>query len=111
MDPAFFEVLESRCLFAGLTILATGRLGGLGGWMQAMTDTITARLGGPSQVGRYVLHLNPDADKHLIPDIEHVDGTATLATVEEMLTPEGRKPFADAPPMSTSRRPRKRCGT
>ncbi len=75
------ETLESRTLFAGVTILATGRLGGTNGWIQTMSDAITTQLGGPSQVPQYVLSINADPNtEDLVPSIQHVDGTATPQT-------------------------------
>jgi len=81
MSSAFVESLESRTLFAGVVLEATGRLGGTTGWMQTMADDITARLGGPLQVPQYILsiNINPTTGS-LVPTISHVDGTGTPQT-------------------------------
>lgn len=72
------ETLESRMLFAGVTILATGRLGGTNGWIQSMANEITAKEGGASQVPEYRLTINADpTTENLVPTMQHVDGTAT----------------------------------
>jgi len=72
------ESLESRTLFAGVTLVTHGRLGHLWGFDQTLADDITARLGGPTQVAQYILTVTPyPADVHLIPSITHVAGTAT----------------------------------
>ncbi len=72
------ESLETRALFAGVTLVTHGRDGHLWGFNQAVADGITARLGGPSQVPEYILKLTPDPqDGHLVPTITHVGGTAT----------------------------------
>src|SRR4051812_34116697 len=78
MSTPFVENLESRTLFAGVTLLTHGRDGHLWGFNQTVADDITARLGGASQVPEYILKLTPDAtDGHLVPNITHVNGTAT----------------------------------
>lgn len=75
------ESLESRTLFAGVTILATGRLGGLEGWVQTTANEITARLGGPAQVPQYVMTIEPDpATGNLIPTVAQVAGTGSPQT-------------------------------
>lgn len=82
MNSAFVvETLESRTLFAGVTILANGRLGSLtNDWMPAMADAITAQLGGPSQVPEYILTVTAADSGALQAGIAHVDGTATPQT-------------------------------
>ena len=81
MAQAFVELLEPRTLFAGVTILATGRLGSTNGWVQTVANEITARLGGPSQVPQYVLTINAQpGNGNLVPSIQHVAGTATPQT-------------------------------
>jgi hypothetical protein len=75
------ESLEQRQLFAGVTILATGRLGGTGGWMQTMANDITAKLGGAAQAPQYLLTVdaNPTTEA-LFATISHVNGTGTPQT-------------------------------
>ena len=81
MKPFLIENLESRTLFAGVTLLATGRLGGTNGWEQSLANAITAKLGGPSQVPEYVLSVNADPTTgNLVPGINHVAGTGTPQT-------------------------------
>jgi hypothetical protein len=53
--PYDLEALEPRRLFAGVMLLATGRLGTAAGWMTGMTNAITAQLGGSSQVPQFTL--------------------------------------------------------
>jgi len=81
MSRVFVESLEPRRLFAGVTLLATGRLGGTTGWMQTMADAITAQLGGPSQVPQFVLSINANPTTGaLVPTIAQVSGTGTPQT-------------------------------
>lgn len=78
MTRTFFENLEERRLFAGVTLLTHGRDGHLWGFVDTAVAAITARVGGPSQAPRYVLTLAPDANKNLlVQSIKHVDGTGT----------------------------------
>ncbi len=78
---SFVETLEPRRLFAGVTVLATGRLGGTNGWMQTMANEITAKLGGASQVPQYVLTVDANpSNEQLFASISHVSGTATPQT-------------------------------
>lgn len=78
MTNAGLELLESRRLFAGVTLMATGRLGGQDGWINSMANAITAKLGGPSQVPRYILTVDADSNGNLVAGpINHVSGTAT----------------------------------
>jgi hypothetical protein len=81
MSILFVDRLESRTLFAGVTLLTHGRDGHLWGFDQTVADDITARLGGPSQAPQYILKLTPDpSDGHLVTNLTHVDGTATPQT-------------------------------
>jgi hypothetical protein len=78
MSRSFVESLESRTLFAGVTLITHGRDGHIYGFNQAVADDITKRLGGPAQAPEYLLKLTPDAtDGHLIPTVTHIDGTGT----------------------------------
>jgi hypothetical protein len=73
--------LESRTLFAGVTIIANGRLGTMTGWVQTMADEITNRLGGPAQAPQYVMTIEPDpATGDLIPTVAQVAGTGSPQT-------------------------------
>src|SRR5262245_29611925 len=78
MRRTHLEILEPRRLFAGVTVMATGRMGGQGGWIQYMSDAITERLGGPSQVPEYTLTIDQSAPDSgtLVGTITHVAGTA-----------------------------------
>jgi hypothetical protein len=81
MNPSFVETLETRRLFAGVILEATGRLGLTTGWMQTMADEITTRLGGPSQVPQFVLSVNANPNTGtLVPSIQQVAGTGTPQT-------------------------------
>jgi hypothetical protein len=81
MRSSVIETLEQRQLFAGVSIFATGRLGGTGGWMQTMANAITAKLGGPSQVPEYLLSVNADPNTEaLSATISHITGTGTPQT-------------------------------
>lgn len=74
----FFENLEQRRLFAGVTLITHGRDGHLWGFVDTAAAAITTRVGGPSQAPRYILTLAPDTDKNLlVQSIKHVDGTGT----------------------------------
>lgn len=79
MRTPLIESLESRTLFSSLSILATGRLGTLGGWMNVMSNEITNRAGGASEVPRYVLSIGPDGPTHypVVETLNHVGGTPT----------------------------------
>jgi hypothetical protein len=75
------EVLESRTLFAGVILEATGRLGPLDTFMPVMASSIAAKLGGTANVPEYILSVNPDPSTGvLVPSIKHVDGTGLPAT-------------------------------
>jgi Ca2+-binding RTX toxin-like protein len=75
------ESLESRTLFAGVTVLATGRLGGTNGWMQTYADAEAARLGGQSQIAVYTLSINASgAAPNVVAQISHNSGTATASS-------------------------------
>jgi hypothetical protein len=79
--PFIAEPLESRTLFAGVTIIANGRLGTLDGWVGTMANEITARLGGPAQVPQYVMTIEPDPNTGLlVPTVAQVAGTGTPQT-------------------------------
>jgi hypothetical protein len=72
------ESLEQRQLFAGVTIFATGRLGGTNGWMATMASAITAKAGGAAQVPEYLLSINEDTTTtNLVASISHIAGTGT----------------------------------
>src|SRR5262245_64625109 len=78
MLGAFVDQLESRVLFAGLTLITHGRDGHLWGFNDESSKAITALLGGPAQVPWYILKLVPDnADGHLIPSITRVNNSTT----------------------------------
>jgi hypothetical protein len=78
MKPFVVESLESRTFFTGVSILATGRLGGLNGWVQTMANEITARAGGASQVPQFVLSVNQAPNSgNLVAAISQVAGTGT----------------------------------
>ena len=75
------EKLENRTLLAGVTLLTHGWNGYLGGWLEASANAITARLGGPSQVPKYFLRINPESDGGpLKATIDHEAGTGTPQT-------------------------------
>lgn len=76
MRNALIETLESRTLFAGVTLITHGRMGHLWGFVDTAAQYITNKLGGPSQVPEYILKINLQ-DGLLVPSISHVDGTAT----------------------------------
>src|SRR4051812_34376029 len=76
MSRCVVEALETRQLFAGVTILATGWKGGLDGWMLNVAEDMTTRLGGPSQVPRYILNVHSNEYGQLETSLEHVNGTA-----------------------------------
>jgi hypothetical protein len=81
MTRSFVETLESRTLFAGVTLITHGRDGHIWGFNQAVADDITKRLGGPAQAPEYLLKLTPDpTDGHLVPTVTHIDGTGTPQT-------------------------------
>jgi hypothetical protein len=81
MNSSFVESLETRRLFAGVTLLATGRLGGTGGWMQTMAQAITAQEGGPSQVPQFILTVDQLPNSGLLgASIAPVAGTGTPQT-------------------------------
>lgn len=78
MRKPFVESLESRTLFAGVTLITHGRDGHLWGFVQTAADAITKRMGGPGEAPQYVLTLTPaPGDGHLVPTITHVNGTGT----------------------------------
>src|SRR3954453_9042857 len=60
MNKQHLEHLEPRTLFAGVTLLTHGWNGTLGGSTSKTADAISARLGGNSQVPRYVLQIGPE---------------------------------------------------
>src|SRR4051794_1430494 len=76
MRNDFVEGMEARTFLAGVTLLSHGWNGGLGGWLEATANGISARLGGNSQVPRYILHVRPNNNGVLFGSIEHVNGTA-----------------------------------
>jgi Ca2+-binding RTX toxin-like protein len=81
MRTAVVETLETRRLFAGVTLITHGRDGHLWGFVDTAADYITGRLGGPAQAPRYIVKLTPDSgDGHLVPTITHVDGSGTPQT-------------------------------
>jgi hypothetical protein len=80
MSSSFiFESLEPRTLFAGVTIIANGRLGQLtNDWMQDMAADLTAVEGGPSQVPEYILTVTANSNTGALQaSIAQVAGTAT----------------------------------
>ena len=78
MNRLFVESLEPRTLFAGVTLLATGRNGPDNTWMQTMANDLTTRIGG--LVPQFILSLNANAVGTLIPSITQVAGTGTPQT-------------------------------
>jgi len=78
MTYPIVEVLEPRRLFAGVTLLATGRNGPDNTWMQTMANDLTTRIGG--LVPQFILSLNANAVGTLIPSITQVAGTGTPQT-------------------------------
>jgi regulation of enolase protein 1 (concanavalin A-like superfamily) len=81
MNRFSIESLEPRRLFAGLTILATGRQGASNDWILTMANDISAQEGGPSQVPQYVLKVDTAPNSgNLVATITHVAGTATPQT-------------------------------
>src|SRR5262245_53425115 len=54
----YFEVLETRTLLAGVTILTHGNEGTISGWVRSAADAIQDRLGGTSAASQYVMKLD-----------------------------------------------------
>jgi len=80
MSSSLVESLESRTLFAGVIIIANGRLGSFtNDWQPDMAADITAQLGGPLQVPEYDLTVT-SGNAGLQASIAHVDGTGTPQT-------------------------------
>src|SRR6186713_1611994 len=50
-----FETLESRTLFAGVTILTHGLAGEVDGWVDSLSKAIVARAGGSANASVYTL--------------------------------------------------------
>lgn len=80
MKHSLIETLEPRTLFAGVTILATGRGGPITSFMQTMANDITTRVGG--LVPQFVLTVAPTSSTNgaLLPSITQVPGTGTPQT-------------------------------
>src|SRR5262249_22732550 len=78
MSRLFVEFLEPRRLFAGVTLMATGRLGGQNGWIASMSADITQKLGGALKVPECTLTIDQEAPNSGVLEgtISHVDGTA-----------------------------------
>jgi hypothetical protein len=78
MKHSFVESLESRTLFAGVTLLATGRAGPINTWMQTAASYITNNEGGPSNVPQFILTVAPNnTNGNLVASISQVAGTGT----------------------------------
>jgi hypothetical protein len=77
MYSDLIESLEPRQLFAGLTVMATGRIGGTNGWIEYSANAIANRVGGVNNVPRYVLQLSAKSDKDktlTAQPIQHIAG-------------------------------------
>jgi Ca2+-binding RTX toxin-like protein len=77
MSCDFIESLEPRQLLAGVTVMATGRLGGTNGWIDSFANAIANRVGGVNNVPRYVLPLSAKSDTDLTltaQAIQHIAG-------------------------------------
>jgi hypothetical protein len=61
----YFEVLENRTLFAGVTILTHGDRGNITGWIAATADDIQNRLGGVDAASEYVMTVGSDGVESL----------------------------------------------
>jgi hypothetical protein len=78
MHRTYIESLERRQLLAGITILAPAWDGGLNGWLNTAENDITADLGGPQNVPRYILTVAPNSGGTLVVQgVTHVAGTGT----------------------------------
>src|SRR5215213_9792881 len=72
------EPLESRQLFAGVSLLTHGWNGRLPGFVNHAAAEITTRLGGPSHVAQYTVRVDADSDGNLsVTSVTHKSGTAT----------------------------------
>ena len=89
MYSDLIESLEPRALFAGVTVMATGRLGGTNGWIEYSANAIAKRLGGVDNVPRYVLPLSAKSATDLTltaqPIVHLAGGTPQNTTSGEMI--------------------------
>ena len=75
------ESLESRTLFAGVTIITHGFEDTTTGWVSTMADAIANRAGGKSAVAIYTLDVGLDSRGDLaVLDFDHQSNTATVTT-------------------------------
>jgi Ca2+-binding RTX toxin-like protein len=54
----YTELLESRCMLSGVTILTHGYNGSTTGWVQGMSEALAERAGGANDVSQYTMIVN-----------------------------------------------------